>query len=160
MNWDSISEIIGDAAPILGGLLGGPVGAGAGKLLATVLGVKPDPVSIKQAIANDPDAMAKIAKMELDYEVDLRELALEEMKAVLNDRQHARETHKASWVPPVLTFILMAFFGASMYMLSTDAIPTANRDILHVLVGNLVGFCGAAIAFWLGAMEKRNGGKL
>lgn len=54
MDWSDLAEkVIGFGAPVLGGALGGPLGAAAGKLLADALGVtEPTPDSVNTALTS------------------------------------------------------------------------------------------------------------
>ena len=151
MNWKSISNLVGQAAPILGGLLGGPVGAGAGALVAQVLGTDTTPQAIKQKLDADPEAYLKLKTAELDHEQELTRLQLEEMKAILADKQQARTTHQGSKVPSILTLVVFA--------LLLLAIPTGNKDMVNMLVGALIGFSSSATAFWFGADEQKRRGQ-
>lgn len=76
MNWEdvakSIKPLVGMAAPTILGMLGntllpglgGAIGSQAGSLLASVLGVDPNPEAVAKAIVNDPDAASKITTAE------------------------------------------------------------------------------------------------
>ena len=48
--WDKIKELIGDSAPIVGGLLGGPAGAAVGGLLSKALGVENNASAIEKEL--------------------------------------------------------------------------------------------------------------
>ncbi len=155
MKWEDIGSIVADAAPIIGGLVGGPAGAGVGSLIANALGVKPDPVSVKQALTNDPDAMAKIAEAEMKHKEELQQIALEESKAILIDKQQAREVHKNSIMPNLVTIVLLLLLTLAMGGLAYVAIPQGNKDVVNMLIGNLIGFVSSAVAFWLGAPREK-----
>src|SRR5690242_134453 len=60
LDWSDIAgQVIGLGAPILGGALGGPLGAAAGKILADALGAaEPTATTVKAAITADPSAAA------------------------------------------------------------------------------------------------------
>jgi hypothetical protein len=66
MDWsDLVGKVIGLGAPILGGALGGPLGAAAGKILADALGAhEPTPAAVNTAIeqATDPNAALAAAR--------------------------------------------------------------------------------------------------
>jgi len=64
LDWTDIAgQVIGLGAPILGGALGGPLGAAAGKILADALGAaEPTAATVKAAIAADPTAAAAAAQ--------------------------------------------------------------------------------------------------
>jgi hypothetical protein len=67
MDWGALAaKVIGLGAPILGGALGGPLGAAAGNILADALGaVEPTPAAVNAALtaqAADPNAAAQAAQ--------------------------------------------------------------------------------------------------
>ena len=63
-DWGELAaKVIGLGAPILGGALGGPLGAAAGKVLADALGtVEPTPVAVDAALRTDPNTAAVAAR--------------------------------------------------------------------------------------------------
>ncbi len=77
MDWSDVAEVVGKAAPMLGGLLGGPAGAGVGHLIAGVLGVECDQAKVKEAMQADPDAVVKLQRLQQEHERELMTLALE-----------------------------------------------------------------------------------
>ncbi|CAM0052614.1 hypothetical protein VPHK479_0004 [Vibrio phage K479] len=159
MNWKSISNLVGQAAPLLGGLLGGPVGAGAGALVAQVLGTEPTPQAIKQKLDADPEAYLKLKTAELDHEKELTRLQLEEMRVILEDKQHARTAHQGSKVPSILTLIVFVLILLAGTALVFATIPTENKDMVNMLVGALIGFASSVTAFWFGADEQKRRGQ-
>ncbi|CAL9954891.1 hypothetical protein VPHD518_0004 [Vibrio phage D518] len=159
MNWKSISNLVGQAAPLLGGLLGGPVGAGAGALVAQVLGTDTTPQAIKAKLEADPDAFLKLKTAELDHEQELTRLQLAEMRAILGDKQQARTVHKDSKVPSILTIIVFGLILLAGCALVFATIPPGNKDMVNMLVGALIGFSSSATAFWFGADEQKRRGQ-
>ena len=77
MDWSDITGFIGQAAPLLGGILAGPAGAAAGRLVASALGVEDKPGAVAEALKSDPQALAKVRELELQQAVDLRKLAIQ-----------------------------------------------------------------------------------
>ena len=63
MNWNDLAgKVIGLGAPMLGGALGGPLGAAAGKILADALGAhEPTPAAVNTAIEQAADSNAAVA---------------------------------------------------------------------------------------------------
>ena len=88
MDWGKIGNLVADAAPIIGTALGGPAGAAVGGIVASALGSKPTPDEVEKAIKYDPEAFAKIRKIEADHEEALTRMTLE------NETARATETQK------------------------------------------------------------------
>ena len=67
MDWSDIAgRVIGLGAPFLGGALGGPLGAAAGKILADALGApEPTPAAVGAALDQDP-SMAAVAAQQAE----------------------------------------------------------------------------------------------
>ena len=87
MDWGDLAKtVIGLGAPLLGGALGGPLGAAAGRLLAEALGAsEATPASVSAAIsaASDPlIAAAAARKAEADFAAALAEAAQAQVTAV------------------------------------------------------------------------------
>ncbi len=74
--WDKVRDIIGSAAPMIGTLLGGPLGFSVGGLVASELGVANEPKAIEKAILNDTTSLLRLAEIESQYETKLKELLL------------------------------------------------------------------------------------
>ena len=85
MDWKSVGKTIAGVAPILGTLLGGPIGGAAGtaiKLLTSAIGgdVKATPDAIHEAIKADPQALARVRIAELGNQVELQKLLVESQR--------------------------------------------------------------------------------
>ncbi|WP_258292100.1 hypothetical protein, partial [Escherichia marmotae] len=66
MEWKDIAGIVGKAAPIVGGLIGGPAGAAVGGLVASALGTEATPDAISRALETDPQAAVKLKELEVN----------------------------------------------------------------------------------------------
>lgn len=156
--WDEIKELIGNSAPILGTLLGGPAGGAVGGLIAKALGTSNDPEAISEAIKNNPDAFVKLKELENSKELAQLQAALnnkiednrhEEFYTVqdVGDKQNARAA--ASTLGPVQTDIAKKIYTQSAIgipvLLGLNALliivtPIFNIDTTAVVaVGNLIG---------------------
>lgn len=78
MEWKDVAKVVGEAAPVLGTLIGGPAGTVIGGLVASALGVSNSPDAVSAAIAADPDAAVKLKQIEADQAVQLRQLAMQD----------------------------------------------------------------------------------
>lgn len=90
--WDEIKDIVGSAAPLVGSLLGGPLGGSVGTLIADKLGVKDDASEILNKLKTDPESLVKIKQMESDERQQLRQLKFEEAKLKSEERKHEHQT--------------------------------------------------------------------
>lgn len=75
--WSDITDVIGNVAPLLGGVLAGPAGAAAGRLVASVLGVESTPDAVSQALKSNPKALIQLKKLEQEHARELRRMTLE-----------------------------------------------------------------------------------
>jgi len=69
MQWSDIRTDLAAVAPGLGAVIGGPVGAGVGKLVAVALGTDSTPDAVSQALKIDPDAAIKLRQIDATVQV-------------------------------------------------------------------------------------------
>lgn len=155
MNWKDIGGLIGKAAPLVGGVLGGPLGAAAGGIIADALGVPAEPASVAKALQSDPAAMAKVIEVQSAERVRLAELAAQTVEAEqtrivdlaridFEDRASARtreaDTHDTVTPRAIAGLVIVGFFGSVGYVLSGSVGLNGEQGIL---VGTLVGYVSA-----------------
>lgn len=78
--WQNVKKIIGGSAPLIGTLVGGPVGTLAGGLLASALGENVDvndPMAVENALRADPAALARLKLLEEKNRGDLQLQAIQ-----------------------------------------------------------------------------------
>jgi roadblock/LC7 domain-containing protein len=76
LNWKDIAENVGKFAPMLGGALGGPGGAAIGSIISSALGVANSPDAVSEALKTDPQAAVRLAEIESNERVKLREFQM------------------------------------------------------------------------------------
>lgn len=84
MTWKEVGKVVGKTAPVIGGLLGGPAGVAAGKLVANVLGVEDSAEAVQSELVKNPEAFVKLRTAEIEHQGKLAELALEEKRFIVN----------------------------------------------------------------------------
>jgi hypothetical protein len=147
MDWKDIGRsLVSQGAPLLGGLLGGPAGAVAGKLVAGLFGADPEnPEEVMNAIQGDPNAMVKLRELENTHKEKLQELQLEETKAFLSDVDSARKREAAVVAATggkdinlyILAYIVIAsFFGLTGMLLYGVVFPDSSVKIATEEIGN------------------------
>jgi len=163
MDWKDIAGAVGKVAGAVGPLLGGPVGMAVsiGSQIAGALGVGDSPDEVMAELQNNPEAALKLQQWAheerqqiRDNQVRLQELDHEQEKARLKDVQNARFEHRDHWMPSLLTIALFVLFSGISIALFKLSIPDGNRDLVVYLAGQVTGFVGTAIAFWLGASKQ------
>lgn len=154
MNWSDVTGFIGKAAPLLGGVLGGPAGATVGSMVASALGVEDSPEAVARAIKSDPDAMLKLKKLESDEAENLRKYQFNVLDAELKDKQSARQAHKHNHMPAVICIALTLLVGSGAFLLFTIVIPDGNKEIAYLLFGTLLAKWGDSIAYWVGTTRS------
>jgi hypothetical protein len=154
MDWSGLGKAIAGYAPLLGGVVGGPAGAGIGSIIASVFGVEDNPESILKAIEKDPQAAIKLKKIELDHKVELEKLALETSRIELADKQNARKENKHSNMPAILSCVLSLVIVGIIYMLFYTIVPEGSKDVLFMLLGVVVKEWGGAMQYWFGTTRS------
>jgi len=156
-DWKSIGSKVLEAAPVIGGILGGPVGAivgTVGGMVANALGVSPTPAAVAQELASNPEAFIKLKELEYSELANFRQASFDQNRLVVMDRMNARKTHGAHWMTIVLPLILLTVVSGITGALIWMAIPEGSRDIIYMITGQLLGFMGAALAYWNGTTRS------
>ena len=154
MKWDSIKNLVGAVAPTIGSAIGGPVGAGAGKILAQVLGVPAEPQAVQKALSEaSPEQLAEIKKADLAYKTRLAELEVDIFELENADRASARDMAKGDWTPKVLALLAFLFFGGYVTVVTISPYEQ-NEAIINLVLGYLGGIVSAVVSFYFGASHK------
>jgi hypothetical protein len=149
--WDSLLDGVKDLAPTLAGaagtLAGGPIVGGALAKVARNLVGAGDDVSIEEVaeqIHADPALMMK-------FRQDARKLELEELKVRTSDTQNARQEHKSSKGPIVVSILVVAGFVLSVAAVFFAEIPTESEKLAYLLLGSLAAGFTQVLNYWLGS---------
>ena len=177
--WGDVAASVAKAAPILGNLLPGVgtvAGLGVGavaSIVASALGVSPDPDSIMSALKNDPDALAKVRTAELDNQTQLAQIAMQreqntlaaqtaQYQADAADRQSARTLasspngdHTPRNLAYIYTFALIFVIAAHFYIVITRiVIDPAAFTILGNIEGVLIAMVLGSKEFYFGSSSS------
>ncbi|MER1940518.1 hypothetical protein ABS755_07390 [Castellaniella sp. FW104-16D08] len=155
MDWKDIAGVVGKAAPIVGGLLGGPAGAAVGGLISTALGTDSSPDAVSAAILADPQAAIKLKELETNSRVQLQQLAVTaeqnrlqaaaaQYAAEASDRDSARRLaaqQPKDWIRPTITLLLVLGAGGIGWAILSGTAESLLRDATASLtVGTLIGY--------------------
>lgn len=89
-------------APILGTVVGGPVGAGFGSIIANVFGTEDSPDAVMQALNSDPAAAVKLQQIQSEERVALQRIMAESAVQTVTQinetmRTEAKSEHWPQW---------------------------------------------------------------
>ncbi|MBA7559897.1 hypothetical protein ES708_01515 [subsurface metagenome] len=165
MDWKNVASMVTKAAPMLGTLVGGPVGGAAGtaiKLIAGALGVEETPDAIEAELRANPDALLKLKEIEMNSKVELERLFLEQEIARLADvsdargRQieHEKATGKADTNLYVLAWTVVAGFFGLMAMLCFKTLPADSNGVIFMLFGALATGFGQVLQYFFGSSKS------
>jgi len=150
---EKAKQIIGTVAPMLGTLLGGPLGGLAGNALAEALGTN-DPKAQEAAIvASNPDTLLKLKEAESGLKVKLRELDIDEEKLRFEDTAdaRAREIAVKDSTPRYMAYLVtVGFFGVLGYLV-VEGKPVSGGDVMLVMVGSLGTAWTGIVAYYFGS---------
>ena len=143
MNWDKVKNIIGNTAPLLGGLIGGPAGAGVGTLISHALGVENTPDAIERELVNNPDALLKLKQLEYNNKEKLETLYIEadtQRLKIVNETYQTELKQEDKYVkrarPTFIYALIITWFMtwyAIVYTILTDVAKAP--EIITALVG-------------------------
>jgi len=160
MDWSDLKGIVGKAAPVVGGLLGGPAGAMVGGLIASTLGTDSTPDAVSAALIGNPDAIVKIQEMETNAKVQLQQLAVTAEANRLADVQSARARQTSNpndKTPQYLAWGVSAGFFATLSLVMFARLEGAAQNLLLVMTGTLQTAWVAIISYYFGSSKDSAG---
>lgn len=155
---DLVQALIKAGAPLLGTVIGGPVGTIAGAAigaLAEALGTTPTPDAVKTAIETKPNASTIVQKVEADRGLDLKA----DLDAILRDRQAARDQTMAfvekgsslQWGAPLVSVVvILGFVGLSFLAMKPES-AGIRADVALYLLGAWQSLATAVVGYWIGS---------
>lgn len=160
MSWAAVGETVAKVAPILGGVLGGPVGivaSAAGALVSSVLGTDATPEAVQAQLSANPEALVKLREVEAQQQARLLDWQQAQMNAELANTQDARRRevdlakagHNAAWVTSAVAIaVTIGFFAMLCLIVEMDREP--NQAAL-ILLGSLGTAFGVVVNYYLGS---------
>ncbi|MDN5850288.1 MAG: holin family protein [Nitrococcus sp.] len=163
MDWSDIAGFIGSAAPLLGGVLAGPAGAAAGRLVASALGVEDKPAALAAALKADPQALIKLKQIEQEHVRELRRMTIEaetarltQINVTMRVEAGAQDAYVRRWRP---TF---GYVAAGSWLLQIAAtayavvVSPGNAAAIIQAVTSLTPMWGIALAVLGVSIQQRS----
>ena len=143
------------------GLKGGL--GGAVKSVLSSAGVNMDGDNPEKGLKNyikhaTPEQLAAIKVADNQFKLDMERLGIDLAKIAAEDRSNARAMQvntRSKLVPFLALFIIMACFGLAAFLFFKN-IPSANRDLINIFFGLLVGYAGNVVTFYFGSSDEKN----
>jgi len=159
MKFGLIKNVVGALAPTLGSALGGPLGGQAASVVAQVLGCKPDPKSINQAIQQaTPEQMLELKKAEAEFELQMKELEVDIFALETEDKQDARVKFSKDWTTRTLGFVTICGFMGYIFLVTLQPPEQNSEALINLVLGYLGGLASAVISFYFGASHTPDKG--
>lgn len=163
MDLSNLGKTVAKFAPLLGSILPIPGGAMIGELIAHEFGGNANnPDDLTARIVADPNAEVKLAEIQANCKVQLQQIAMQnaqnelaaqtaEIESDRLDRADARKNNNRSYMPEMVTFIIIVGFFGCFYML-LELNPTArDQQVLFMMLGTISTAFGGAVTYWLGS---------
>lgn len=136
LTWKDIAGAVGNVAPVLGTLIGGPAGGAIGAMVSSALGVANTPDDVSKALAVNPDAAIKLAQIESDSKTQLEGLlvqaeqnrlaadtaSINAVNATMQTEDKAEHWPTYSW-RPFVGFVFGIMFGGVYFVLPLAHLP-------------------------------------
>lgn len=160
MDWKDVGGTVAKVAPILGAVVGGPLGAvagAAGALISSFLGVENDPAAVANALQN-PETLVRLKELEAQQQARLLDWQDEQLKAELENTKDARAmavqlmqagSSMGTIGPAVVSTIVTVGFAVMLWkVLEMSGAPS---EAAVLLLGSLSTAFGAVVNFYLGS---------
>lgn len=155
MKFNLIKNVVGAIAPTLGSALGGPLGGQAASVVAQVLGCKPEPKAINQAIQTaTPEQMVELKKAEQDFEVQMKELDVDIFALEVQDTQDARSKFSKDWTTRFMGLLTLSGFMGYIFLVTLQPPEQNSEALINLVLGYLGGLASAVISFYFGASHS------
>ena len=141
-------------APTIATALGGPLAGLAVTAISKVLGVdEKDVQGVIDTGKMSADQIAQIKIAEIEFQKSTQELGLNFETLAVDDRKSARDmqisTH--SFVPAILSVLVVTAWGIIQYFLLTHVIATEMREIIIRILGTLDAALMLVLSFYFGS---------
>lgn len=164
---DLAASLVKKGAPLLGSVIGGPVGGKVGQLVASAFGADPDdPDDVIAKIEADPEAAIKLRELETKHRERLEELKLEEARIALTeksiylaDAQSARDREKAivrTTGKKDINLYVLAWVVVGGFFILTGILMfkgIGSNPVLDILFGGLVSGFATVLGYFFGSSK-------
>jgi uncharacterized protein Smg (DUF494 family) len=146
--------ILEQIAPTIATCLLGPAGGLAVTAISKALGInEKDVQGVIDSGKMSADQIVQLKLAEIEFQKQAQELGLNFEKLAVDDRKSARDmqisTH--SFVPAMLSVLVITAWGIIQYFLLTHVIATEMREIIIRILGTLDAALMLVLSFYFGS---------
>lgn len=166
MDFSKILPAIGSVAPLIAGLIGGPLASVGVSALESVFGLAPGTTAtdggtaLTAAVASmTPENAIALATADADLQGKLAQANVDTEKLEVGDRASARAmaiATPADWTPRILAFLITFGFFGLIGFLASHTVPDASRDLINIMIGALGSAWIAVVGFYFGSSNSSN----
>lgn len=156
--FDEIIPVLGQLAPNIASMIGGPIAGMAVSAVAKALGMAPekakDPAQIIAAVQGLTfEQAAALKKADADFAVQMKNLELDPERLANADRADARnmQIKVQDWTPKALGIAVTIGFFSLIGVLCMFTIPQENIRVVDVMLGSLGTAFLTVVAFYFGS---------
>ena len=91
--------------------------------------------------------------MLVGFKMDMEKLGVDVFALEVEDRKSARTSHKDSYTPAIMLYILTLVVAAIAFALFNFEIPQENKSTLYMVVGQILTAWIGAVAYWYGTTK-------
>ena len=92
----------------------------------------------------------RLTEAEHEKEIKLAELTQAQLQTEADDKKNARNEHKLSLMPAMLSLLLTCFIAGIVFLLFYVEMPEGSKEVLFMLLGIVVKEWGGAMQYWFG----------
>jgi|TARA_R110000787_G_scaffold64611_1_gene145782 hypothetical protein len=152
-----LKTLVSTVAPTIGTALGGPMGGMAANMISEVLGCDPEPKKIQKAMETaTPEQLAKLKKVETDFEIKMKELEIDLFALETADVQDARGRFSKDWTARIIGIFVVGGFMGYIFLVTLQPPEQNSEALINLVLGYLGGLASAIISFYFGASNKQD----
>lgn len=148
-------HVLQTVAPTIAKATLGPFGGLAAAAISAILGTPPTDVEATSAalLNATPDQLLALKKAEQDFQVQMKQLGIDEEKLAYEDTANARSREIATKdsTPKYMAYLItIGFFGVLGYLV-VEGKPVSGGDVMLVMVGSLGTAWTGIISYYFGS---------
>lgn len=154
--------ILTQVAPAIAAGIGGPIPAAAAAAISAIseaFGAPSDtpPAELAKLVANaSPEQLLALHQIDVTYETKMAEMGVE-LERLDNEEManaRAREIATGDDTPKILAIITTAMVSLTLLGLMAFPIPADNKDVIYLLVGQIVSAWMMALSYYFGTTRR------